>query len=94
MQVGLTHFIPTLAALAAVLGLIFAAARIVRNAGLGRRSLSTDTGGSTRLMVVDTLRLDRTRRLQVIRWEGRDLMLLTGGPGDHVIGWVSHGDNR
>jgi flagellar protein FliO/FliZ len=88
----LSSLIPTLAALAAVLGIILLAGQIVRRTGLGRQLAPIRAEGGPRLMVLDTLTLDRARRLHVIRWEGRDLVLLTGGPADQVVGWVPPGD--
>jgi flagellar protein FliO/FliZ len=84
--------IPTLAALGAVLGVILLAGQIVRRTGLGRQLAPIRTEGGPRLVILDTLPLDRARRLHVIRWEGRDLVLLTGGPADQVLSWVPPGD--
>lgn len=68
-------------ALAAVLGLLLLAARVLR-AGRGTRA----TG--RRLAVEEALALDTRRRLLLVRCDGRELLLLTGGRQDTVIGWV------
>jgi flagellar protein FliO/FliZ len=34
------------------------------------------------------LALDSGRRLHLVRCEGRDVLLLTGGPQDVVVGWL------
>lgn len=74
------------AALVLVLGLIWLAARGVRSAGLIRGKLGTAV--SRRLVLQDSLALDRTRRLHVIRCDGRELVLLTGGTADLVVRWL------
>lgn len=89
----LASLVPTLAALIAVLGLILIAGRLVRSTGVGRpRTLQRAAEGQT-LSVLDTLMLDRSRRLHVIGWDGRSLILLTGGPTDQIVGWVPQKDN-
>lgn len=72
----------TLAALVAVLALIWLAQRLARWRGLGRPA----QGGALR---VDTaLALDARRRLVVVACEGRRVLLLVGGPADVVVGWL------
>jgi flagellar protein FliO/FliZ len=88
----LSGLITTLGALGAVLGLVLVFAGVVRHTGLGRQFGPGRVQGGPRLTVIDTLTLDRTRRLHVILWEGRELVLLTGGPVDQVVGWVPPGD--
>lgn len=73
------------AALAVVLGLILAAARLFRGSGLSPRGPSTR---GRRMQVQETLALDRARRLHLIRCDGRDLLLLTGGTTDCLVGWM------
>ncbi len=70
------------AALAAVLGLILLVGRLVRASG----RLPRPSGG--RLAVTEVLALDASRRLRLVRCDGREVLLLTGGPADVVVGWV------
>lgn len=85
------HGLTALGALAAVLGLVWAGARGVRAAGLGRAVkpawLARPTAGR-RLLLREALALDRTRRLQIVACDGRDLLLLTGGGADVVVAWL------
>ena len=78
------------AALLVVLGLIVLAARAAKSAGFAR-SGNFGRLSPSRLSVQDGLSLDRTRRMSIIRCDGRDLLLLTGGPSDLVIGWLPVG---
>lgn len=79
-----------LAALAAVSLLAAPALRALRAAGLSR------TGGAARrrLAVQEVLALDPKRRLVLVRCDGRDLLLVTGGAADVPLGWLppSQGD--
>jgi flagellar protein FliO/FliZ len=52
------------------------------------RLLSGGSGQGARLRVQETLALDRARRLHIVHCDGRDLLLLTGGPGDLAVGWL------
>ena len=69
----------TAAALAAVLGLIYLSARGARWSRSGRFV------PARRLQLIETLMLDRTRRLQIVRWDGREHLLLTGGGSDVIL---------
>ncbi len=82
MAILLPNLLPALAALAAVLGLVLLAARWARSSGWAPAS----TG--RRLAVLDSLALDRARRLQLIRCDGRELLVLTGGGTDLLVGWL------
>ncbi len=78
------------AALAAVVVLILFAGRVaprlVPRLGLGR------VGASSRRMVVrEATALDARRRLHLVACDGRELLLLTGGPNDVVVGWLPEG---
>ncbi|MBN8891274.1 MAG: flagellar biosynthetic protein FliO, partial [Rhodospirillales bacterium] len=44
-----------------------------------------------RLAVARTLALDPRRRLHLVRCEGRQVLLLTGGAQDIVVGWLPPG---
>ena len=41
-----------------------------------------------RLALAESLALDPRRRLLLVRCDGRELLLLTGGSQDAVIGWL------
>jgi flagellar protein FliO/FliZ len=69
-------------ALGAVLALVWLAGRAARLGGM-RRAV-----GGSRLAVQDTVALDRVRRLVLVRCDGRELLLLTGGGSDQVVGWL------
>ena len=75
------------AALGAVLLLLLLAARGLRASGLAARA-------GRRLSVQEVLALDARRRLLVVRCDGRDLLLLTGGGQDAVLGWLPAGEAR
>lgn len=81
MLPGFSTILTAAAALAAVLGFILVAARFARTRVLPRRA-----GGS--LTSREVLALDSGRRLHLVRCEGRDVLLLTGGPQDVVVGWL------
>ena len=70
------------AALGAVLGLIVLAGRGARMLRLARPA------AGRRLAVREALPLDRTRRLLLVSCDGREVLLLTGGGADQVVGWL------
>ena len=72
-----------LAALVAVVLLAFAALR-----GLRTTMGAAKPGGGRRLAVQEVLPLDPKRRLVLVRCDGRDLLLLTGGAGEVSFGWL------
>jgi flagellar protein FliO/FliZ len=78
-----TTTLTAIAALAAVLGLVWLASRAARWGGLAPRP----TGGR-RLVVQDALALDARRRLTLVRCDDRTVLLLTGGAQDLVVGWL------
>lgn len=69
-------------ALAAVLLLLWLAARGVRASGVAAR-------GGRRLAVQEVLAIDSRRRLLLVRCDGREVLLLTGGQQDAVVGWLA-----
>jgi flagellar protein FliO/FliZ len=77
-------YISALVALAAVLALIWLAARGARRFGFAPRA-----GGGRRLVLAETLALDARRRVHLLRCDGRELLVLTGGGNDAVIGWLA-----
>ncbi len=74
-----------LVALGAVVLLASAALRGLRAATLGA---AKPGGRPRRLAVQEVVPLDPKRRLVLVRCDGRDLLLLTGGPGDVSLGWL------
>lgn len=82
MSLQFSSILPAVAALLAVLGLVILAGRAARLTGLARPA------PGRRLAVQDTLVLDRARRLHVVRCDGRDVLLMTGGAADVVVGWL------
>lgn len=74
------------AALGAVVLLAFVALRGLRAVALGVGK----PGGrpARRLSVREVLPLDPKRRLVVVRCDGRELLLLTGGTADLSLGWL------
>jgi flagellar protein FliO/FliZ len=83
MLLGLNSLLTAVAALAVVLVLVWAAARALRFSGLAPHR----TDGRI-LTVRDTVALDSRRRLHVVRCGARDVVLLTGGGQDVVVGWM------
>ena len=77
--------IKALAALGAVVLLAFAALRALRAAAPGA---AIPGGRRRRLAVQEVLPLDPKRRLVLVRCDGRELLLLTGGAGEVSLGWV------
>lgn len=68
-------------ALAAVLLLLALAARGLRAGGLAPRT-------GRRLAVQEVLPVDARRRLLLLRCDGREVLVLTGGGQDAVLGWL------
>lgn len=69
------------AALAGVLLLLWLAARAMRRTGLAGRA-------GRRLAVQEVLAVDARRRLLLVRCDGREMLLLTGGAEDSMLGWL------
>ena len=70
------------AALVAVLGMVVLAGRGARMIRLGRPP------AGRRLVLGETLVLDRTRRLQLVSCDGRECLLLIGSASEQVVGWL------
>lgn len=70
------------AALAAVLGMVVLAGRGARMLRLAQPA----TG--RRLVLGEVLALDRTRRLQLVSCDGRELLLLVGSGSEQVVSWL------
>ncbi len=88
MTATATSLLTAIAALGAVLGLIWLAQAVARRSGHFRASAK----GPARLALVQSLALDQRRRLQLVRCDGRHLLLLTGGSGDLMLGFVPGDD--
>jgi flagellar protein FliO/FliZ len=73
-----------IAALAAVLALVYGAGRLARISGWAAR------GGvaGRRLRLEESLAIDSRRQLKLLSCDGRSLLVMTGGTADLVIGWV------
>jgi flagellar protein FliO/FliZ len=81
MLPGLSAILTAIAALAAVIAIILLVARFLRAHPIPRN-------GAGVLTKRDVLSLDQGRRLHLISCAGRDVLLLTGGPQDLVVGWL------
>ena len=73
-----------LVALGAVALLAFAVQRALRAFAPG----AARPGARRRLAIREVLPLDPKRRLVLVRCDGRDLLLLTGGADDVPLGWL------
>lgn len=88
MPIPTLSFLTAIAALAGVVVLVLLAGRAARATGLVRLA------SSSRLVLRDSLVLDRTRSLRIVSCDGRDLLLLVGGAADVVVGWLPGGETR
>lgn len=70
-----------LAPLAGVIGALVLVACGARATGIGMRI-------GKRLVLQETLALDGRRRLVLLRCDGREFLMLTGGTQDVVVGWL------
>ena len=82
MSLTLANWLTAGIALIAVLGLILLLARLLRATGL-----VPQTSGQ-RLRLQEVLALDARRRVIILRCDGREVLLLTGGPQDLCLGWL------
>ncbi len=85
MVIGANSILTAVAALAAVLALIWLTGRLARFGGMAQRP-----SASRMLVVQDVIALDGRRRLHLVACEGRRVLLLTGGAQDIVVGWIEH----
>jgi flagellar protein FliO/FliZ len=83
MTPDITHWLTAGASLLAVLGLVLLGGRLLRASGIAPAARA-----GTRLGVQETLALDPRRRLVLLRCDGREVLLLTGGTQDQVVGWL------
>jgi flagellar protein FliO/FliZ len=82
MTLSLANWLTAGIALLFVLGLILLLARLLRATGL-----APQTSGQ-RLKLQEVLALDARRRVVILRCDGRDVLLVTGGPQDLCLGWL------
>lgn len=79
-----------LLALCAVLALLLVAAKLARRFGLaGAVARPGAAASGRRLQLVESLALDPRRRLLLVRCDGEELLLLTGGPNDLQVSRVT-----
>jgi flagellar protein FliO/FliZ len=71
------------AALGVVLLLIWGAAKALRPS-----SVAEGRSAGRRLRLIEALAIDPRRRVLLLRCDGRDLLLLTGGAEDRLLGWL------
>jgi len=88
MPIPTLSIVTAVAALAGVIGLVLLAGRAARATGFARLA------SSQRLVLRDSLVLDRARSLRIVRCDGRDLLLLVGGGTDLVVGWLPETEAR
>jgi hypothetical protein len=88
MPVPTLSIVTAVAALAAVVGLVLLAGRAARATGFARLA------SSSRLVLRDSVALDRARSLRIVSCDGRDLLLLVGGSADVVVGWLPGAEPR
>ena len=81
MNGGMGQWVTAAGALAVVLGLLWMMARLARRGGLA-------TPGPRRVKVVEATPIDSRRRAVILRVDGREALIVTGGPQDSFIGWL------
>jgi flagellar protein FliO/FliZ len=83
MSGGIVPLLTASGALLVVLALIAGGARLLSARGWSGRSRS-----GTRLAVHESLALDPKRRLHLVQCGNRQVVLMTGGAQDVVVGWI------
>jgi flagellar protein FliO/FliZ len=83
MSSGLTQMLTAAGALAVVLLLLAAGARVLRPNTWPRPAQATKL-----LALRESVALDTKRRLHLVQCGGRQVVLLTGGAQDLVVGWI------
>jgi flagellar protein FliO/FliZ len=84
----ISSLILALLSLAVVLGLIWGAQFLAGRALARGRFAALLPKGDGRLVAVQSLALDSRRRLHLVACDGRQVLLLTGGAQDVVVGWL------
>ncbi|MCA3322582.1 MAG: flagellar biosynthetic protein FliO [Roseomonas sp.] len=82
MNLSLADWLTASLSLLFVLGLILLLARLLRATGLAPQI------AGQRLKLQEVLALDARRRVIILRCDGREVLLLTGGPQDVCLGWL------
>ena len=82
MDGGMGQWVTAAGALALVLGLLWLVARLARRGGLA-------VAGPRRMRVVEVTPIDSRRRAVILRVDGREALVVTGGPQDSFLGWLS-----
>ena len=82
MTPSLGYWAGAVAALALVIGLLWLLARAARASGLA------PAAQARRISIVESLPLDTRRRAVLLRCDGREVLLLTGGGQDVLVGWL------
>ena len=80
---GETNYLTMAIALAIVLVLIVLAVWLIK--ALGDATRNVGRGRNRRLMVVDSVAVDQKRQAIIVRRDGIEHLILTGGPNDVVI---------
>jgi len=88
MTATMTNLLTAIAALGAVLGLIWLAQAVARRSGRYRALAK----GPPRLAIVQSLAIDQRRRIQLVICDGQHILLLTGGTRDLMLGFVAGAD--
>ena len=91
MPASLSPLLTATLALAVVLGLIGLTAAVARRSGFAGRfgiRRAGRRGGSGPLALEASFALDPRRRLHLLRCGDRQVLLLTGGPQDLLLGWL------
>ncbi len=83
MHYPLQELLTACAALGGVLLIVMICAKGARFTGLSRPP------GARRLVIVESLQLDRSRKLSIMSCDGREGLVLIGGAGDHFLGWIN-----
>lgn len=81
---GVGSIVTACGALLCVLVLVALAARLVRLGGWAPRQRT-----GTLLMLQESVALDGRRRLHLVQCGGKQVILLTGGTQDVVVGWLT-----
>lgn len=69
----------------AIFSLLFVSALIYALAIISTRLQARRLPSSSRLALVETLHLDRSRQVRVLSFDGYEFLLISGGPRDEVI---------
>jgi flagellar protein FliO/FliZ len=88
----MTGLLTAFGALLGVLALIAAIAALIRRGGLARvfGGFAPPNAPDRRLSLRETVALDSRRRLHLVQCGDRQVVVLTGGAQDLVVGWINH----